>query len=91
MDNDLARRRYHRDFALVRKILWEDWDPIGCGVPEDEYDSYVPDVIRLLREHVDEERLSDHLARVAREAMSCTVPETRLKRVAEKLRALELE
>ncbi len=20
------------DFRSVRKILWEDWDPIGCGV-----------------------------------------------------------
>ena len=29
-------------FAKVRAILHGDWDPIGCGVPEDEYDDYSP-------------------------------------------------
>jgi hypothetical protein len=37
-----------RLYAAVRKILWEDWDPIGCGVPEDEYDSYATPVVHLI-------------------------------------------
>jgi hypothetical protein len=89
--NDEARRRYQRDFALVRKILGEDWDPIGCGVPEDEYDSYAPEIIRLLYDGVDARRLSDYLGRVAREAMSCKVPEARLELASGKLVALGLE
>ena len=24
----------------VNHILWTEWDPIGCGVPEDEYAFY---------------------------------------------------
>lgn len=24
----------------VDRLLWEEWDPIGFGVPEDEYTSY---------------------------------------------------
>jgi hypothetical protein len=24
----------------VEELLWKEWDPIGCGVPRDEYDSY---------------------------------------------------
>jgi hypothetical protein len=38
------------DFRSVRKILWEDWDPIGCGVPKDEYDDYAPGACGLLLE-----------------------------------------
>lgn len=34
--------------AAVRLILHRDWDPIGCGVPEDEYDSCVWPVYALL-------------------------------------------
>ncbi len=26
----------------VDHILWTEWDPIGCGVPDDEYSSYAP-------------------------------------------------
>jgi hypothetical protein len=36
----------------VRHIILHEWDPIGIqgykGWPEDEYDSYVPEVCRLL-------------------------------------------
>jgi len=24
----------------VDRILWAEWDPIGCGVPDDEYTFY---------------------------------------------------
>jgi len=26
--------------SQVDRLLWEQWDPIGCGVPKDEYTSY---------------------------------------------------
>jgi hypothetical protein len=34
----------------IRQVLYRDWDPIGvCGVaPEDEYDSYIGGVYRIL-------------------------------------------
>jgi len=45
----------------VRDVLVRDWDPIGCGVPEDEYDSYVPGIIELLLQGADSQQISDHL------------------------------
>jgi hypothetical protein len=32
----------------VNLILWAAWDPIGMGVPLDEYEAYVPKVAGLL-------------------------------------------
>jgi hypothetical protein len=29
-------------------ILWALWDPIGCGVPLDEYESYLGSVVRAV-------------------------------------------
>ena len=75
-------------FEAVAGILWEDWDPIGAAVPADEYDSYVPDVVRLLQIGCSRETLVEHLGHTAREAMGCTIPELRLSRAADKLLAL---
>jgi hypothetical protein len=39
--------------AIVRAILFEDWDPVVCSPfrPADEYDSFIPGVIKLLESH----------------------------------------
>ncbi len=30
-----------KEFAkIVDVLLWKEWDPIGCGVPADEYTTY---------------------------------------------------
>ena len=42
-----ARSLSPRELA-VSAILHGEWDPIGCGVPEDEYDAYAPFVTHLL-------------------------------------------
>jgi hypothetical protein len=62
-------------FGAVAQVLWEDRDPIGAAVPADEYDSYVPEVVRLLQAGADREALADHLLRTTQEAMGCTVPQ----------------
>jgi hypothetical protein len=80
-----VRREVRRLLPAVRRILWEDWDPIGCGVPEDEYDDYVPDVVRLLLEGADPEVLERHLRETAKAYMAVSVPERRLATVVEKL------
>lgn len=46
---------------VIHDVLINDWDPIGCGVPEDEYDSYIPEICRLLREGADEIKIGSHL------------------------------
>ena len=41
----------HRPFIdLVAEKLHSDWDPIGCGVPWDEYKSYAGPVIAMVRQ-----------------------------------------
>lgn len=76
------------DFRSVRKILWEDWDPIGCGVPMDEYDDYVPAVLRLLIERKPAEMVADYLRVTAAETIGCPVSDERLAHVVDQLMAL---
>ncbi len=48
----------------VRKMLWEDWDPIGVNqFPEasDEYDSYAPGVVELVQHQASEQEILDWL------------------------------
>lgn len=72
----------------MRKILWEDWDPIGCGVPADEYDDYVWPVVKLLQEGAGLAGLVAYLDRTAASTIGCAVPESRNTAVAAKLLAL---
>lgn len=44
------------------------WNPIGCGVPDDEYDSYIPVIYRLIQEG-DANRLAAHLYQLETESM----------------------
>jgi hypothetical protein len=77
--------------AAIRKILHEDWDPIGCGVPEDEYDSYVWPVYSLLIRGGRRGEVTGYLRWAADVNMTCPVPETRLTAVVDKLMALGFE
>ena len=36
--------------AELNLILWALWDPIGCGVPRDEYESYAGSIVRAVAE-----------------------------------------
>ncbi len=74
--------------AAIRRVLHQDWDPIGGGVPEDEYDTCLWPVLRLLQDGAPREAIGDYLRTTARDAMSCTVPEERLCLVLDKLMAL---
>jgi hypothetical protein len=76
--------------AAVRTILHQDWDPIGCRVPEDEYDSYLWPVLKLLQDGAPPAAVADYLRTAARDEMSCTVPEECLALVVDKLLALRL-
>jgi hypothetical protein len=44
-EDHLIRRK---SWFPIATILWRDWNPIGFPVPEDEYDAYVPKIIRML-------------------------------------------
>ena len=61
-----------RDHREIKRVLLQDWDPIGVGdVPEaqDEYDAYVPDVYRLLMGRVSVREVFEYLWQVETEHM----------------------
>jgi len=50
--------------AVVRTMLWEDWDPIGVNQfseASDEYDSYAGEVAELVRRGASEQEMFDWL------------------------------
>ena len=74
----------------INTILWRDWDPIGCGVPEDEYESYVWPVYKLLIDGESREKVADYLRWVADAYITVSVSEDRLQVVVDKLMGLRL-
>ncbi len=70
----------------IRQILRHDWNPIGFDdfLPEDEYDSYIGPVYRILAGTRSEDELIDYLRwRPA--------TEERLRTIARKLLALNVK
>ena len=55
----------------IRDILLNDWDPLvvnGYG-PPDEYDAYIPGIVRLLDNRCTAEELEQHLTWIEKEKM----------------------
>ena len=72
----------------IRGVLMQDWDP--CYVrdaPEaqDEYDTYVSQLYRMLRQGTSEKALVDYLFAVEKDGMGVTPQRTQLAPVAQKL------
>ena len=68
----------------IRQILYHGWNPIGFAVPEDEYDSYIAPVYRIL---VGSRSEADLIAFLRWPPM----PDERLHTVARKLLALNVK
>jgi hypothetical protein len=86
---DMKRSSDDPLFSAVREVLLREWDPIGIGTNEkcfDEYDSYVSTVCRMVRQGVNEYRLTKQLTRFQLDSMGLTVVDEDLnQRVARKL------
>ena len=90
-DRDARAREIMEAIGLV---LLRDWDPIGVKdepMAQDEYDSQIGQVYRLLASGASERQIAEHLSRIESEEMGLTEskPETLLP-VARKLRALDV-
>ena len=84
-------RHYH---AAIRIVLLTEWDPIGVShIPEaqDEYDSYVGEVHRLLITHVDRHGLFLRLWQIETEHMGLSGNRQRTEAVADRLLRLRDE
>ena len=78
------------DLKRINAVLWREWDPIGCGVPEDEYESYAPQVLRLLLSGAARDDLIVYLQETAAEAMSSPISEAKAAHAADKLLELRI-
>jgi hypothetical protein len=57
------------DVDAIRKLLMSEWDPIGCGVADDEYDQYIPVIYRLIQSGASIEELATHLTNIETQNM----------------------
>jgi hypothetical protein len=76
----------------IRQVLYREWDPIGVygAGPDDEYDSYIGGVYRILATSRSEEALIEFLSRIESDLACWTSPET-LRSVVEKLLVLNVK
>ena len=72
----------------IRQILVYDWDPIGINAAnpdDDEYDSYIGEIYRLLKSGASEYQIIERLYQFEISSMGLNGNRERLKSVAEKL------
>jgi hypothetical protein len=82
----------------IRNILFYDWDPIGINDlnpdeysgADDEYDSYVSSIYRLLASGGSEYQIIERLYQFETASMGMNGNRERLKSVAEKLMKLNV-
>jgi hypothetical protein len=75
----------------VRRVLWEEWDPIHIrklNAPADEYDSYIPGLVKLLQIGASARELTAHLVQIEDNEMGLTPNHSRAERAAAMLVAL---
>jgi hypothetical protein len=93
----MQQRREERARAIqasIGLVLLHDWDPIGIqDVPEaqDEYDSYVAGIYRLLVSGATEAEIGEHLCHVEQDRMGLSPKRARAMTVAAKLRELDVD
>ncbi len=79
----------------IRQVLYHDWNPIGVpDLPEDEYDSYIAPVYRILSGSRSEQELVEYLFRTARDTIgvACETAEhlEQMRPVARRLLELDV-
>jgi hypothetical protein len=78
----------------IRKVLLDEWDPIGVAdVPEaqDEYDSYIHSIYALLIHHEGERKLFDYLWDIETKDMELYGNRIRTEKVVNSLLRLRQE
>jgi hypothetical protein len=72
----------------IREVFLRAWNPIGFAVPEDEYDSYMPGVLKLLLQGADAQEISNRLYTLETVSMGMPGDRERSMRVAGRLLSL---
>lgn len=79
------RQSHKHALKRINAILRQDWNPIGFPVPDDEYDSYAPPILRLLLADADETALTAWLFVTAADTLGSPISREHAARVAQKL------
>ena len=80
---------YRVAFKALHDVLINEWDPIDVNdSPEaqNEYDSYIPVIFRLVSEGKSDRDIADHLAMIESDWMGLTPQPDRNLRIASRLR-----
>lgn len=87
--------RARRIQESIRLVLLRDWDPIGVHdkpAAQDEYESYVGGVYRLLASGATEQQIAEHLWRIEKDTIGLPATDSsKLLPVAKKLRGLRVK
>ena len=78
-------RVYHE---AIKRVLLEEWDPIGVkGIPEanDEYDAYVPTIYKMLISRQSRTEIFDYLWWLATQHMGLTGDRQATEKFADRL------
>ncbi len=83
MRDSRIRRLYYK---AIREVFLTDWNPIGVdGLPEDEYDNYIPAMYGMLVQGTSEREIADYIQQVETEKMEFNPDRSHLEAVARKL------
>ena len=75
-------------YEKIRRILMDSWDPIGVSKvinAQDEYDSYIPQILELLRKRCTVEEMVAHIRQIEIDSMGLRHNEQRARKTAENL------
>ena len=86
MTSEYLRRIDVQGHLRVCEALRE-WDPIGCGVPPDEYDGYAPQVVRLLDAGAPKNEIVAYLRDICVGHMGCVFDQGRAEKIVDDLLA----
>jgi hypothetical protein len=84
--NEYLRRPDAKGHLKVLEVLRE-WDPIGVisETLQDEYDSYAPDIVRMLDAGATIDALVRHMTQIVTEGMGIGVDQEKTRLCAEEL------
>jgi hypothetical protein len=76
---------WERLTTAIHEVLVREWNPIGFSVPDDEYDSYIPVILRMVMGGADMAEIGSHLERIQTADMGLPGNRERNNRIAQVL------
>lgn len=78
-------------YQQIDQILWEDWDPIGVNdiAPRDEYQSYTPLILKLVKSNSDTTKIAEKLHEIETKTIGVLGNYESCLKVAEKINNIE--